>query len=421
MHTLQAKESNETSVLVVLSTLFIMWGLITVMNGFLVPQLVIALQLSLNKAMVIAYAFFGTYFFMAFPAGKLIDKVGYKNGIIAGVVCAAIGCFLFYIAAENISYALTVISLFVLASGITILQVGANAYVVLFGKRGKGAQRLTLVQAFNSLGTVAASIFAAKIIANVDDTQALEGYAKVVQTPYLIMGGVLLLVAGVIAFSKLPKLQTAGVDPLIKEKMPPRRLVWEFPHVALGCIAIFAYVGAEISIFQFLLAKMNATDSAAVAKKIETMIEIYWGGLMVGRFIGAGLLSKFSPRKMMTTASLIASALIIGFVIIIPGDPAGNWETSLWLLSAVGLFNSVLFPCIFTMGMDGLGKFSEEASSVLVMSVVGGAVIPFIVFNTITGTSASVKAAFVIVLLCYAFIAFFGFRGSRYEKQTNFY
>jgi MFS transporter, FHS family, L-fucose permease len=417
-----SKETHYTSSIIVLSILFLMWGLITVLSGFLIPELMNAFELNHSQTILISMTFFGTYFFVSFPAGKLIDKVGYKNGIIAGVIISAIGCLLFYIAGEKVSYALSFVSLFLLASGVTILQVAANPYVVLMGMRGKGAQRLTLVQAFNSLGTVLATLFASKLIIANPSLQFLEpeayrtASANLVQVPYLIMGGILLLLAAIISFSKLPRIITAGVQPLIKESMPARKLVLQFPHVALGAIAIFAYVGAEVSIFQFLMAKLNSIDASD-----NMMIKLYWGGMMVGRFAGAALLSRISPRKLITISSLAASALVLTFIILVPKESNADWNTALWVITSVGLFNSVLFPCIFTMAMDGLGKFSEEASSVLVMSIVGGAVLPFFVFNMITENPASIKTAFIIPLLAYLYIAFFGFRGSRYEKQTNFY
>jgi FHS family L-fucose permease-like MFS transporter len=419
-------QKNHTPTFVILSTLFLMWGLITVISGFLVAHLTLAFQLDYSQAMVISMAFFTTYFFISFPAGKLIDKVGFKNGIITGIIVTAIGCLLFYLAADRISYGLSVLSLFVLASGITVLQVGANPYVVLVGMRGRGAQRLTFVQGFNSLGTFLAAIFAGKVVSGVDQNLDPEGYkiasAQLIQSPYLIMGLILLGLALIVAFSDMPKIQTRGTEPLIKEKIPPRRIVFEFPHVALGCIAIFAYVGAEVTIFQFLLSRMNSsTISQAQASEIDSMITVFWGGLMVGRFLGAAILAKISPRKLMLGSSLIAALLVAIFILSIPKDLNADWTGSLWILTLTGLFNSVLFPCIFTMGMDGLGKFSEEGSSVLIMSIVGGAVIPFAFFNTMGQTSASIMGAFVIILVCYLFIAFFGIRGSRYEKRTNFY
>jgi MFS transporter, FHS family, L-fucose permease len=413
-----SKESNHSSSLIVLSTLFFMWGLLTVLSGFLVPELIKAFELTYYKAILIFFIFFGTYFIVSFPAGILIDRVGFRKGIITGVLIAAAGCLLFYLAADKRSFELTVLSLFVLASGITILQVGANPYVVLIGMRGRGASRLTLVQGFNSLGTLFASYFGVKLVTaetgTLDPESIKAASAELVKGPYLILGGVLLLLAIFLAFSKLPKVDTKNSEPLIKDSIPPRKSIFQFPHLVLGAIAIFAYVGAEVAIFRFLLTKESN-------EMVKTMLEFYWGGAMIGRFIGAYLLTKISPRKAMAFSSLAASLLVLAFIMMVPAEQNGEWNNALWAIVAVGLFNSVLFPCIFTMGIDGLGKFSEEGSSLLIMSIVGGGVIPFIVANLITAETSSVKLAFLIPLACYLFIVFFGLKGSRYEKKSNFY
>jgi MFS transporter, FHS family, L-fucose permease len=416
-----SKDNNQTSALAVLATLFFMWGLITVFSGILIEkEFINAFELTYGKAILITFIFFGTYFIVAFPAGVLIDKIGFKNGIISGLLIAAIGCLTFYVAADKISYPLTVIALFILASGITILQVGANPFVVLIGMRGRGASRVTLMGAFNSLGTLIASYFGVKLISS--ESEALDpesikaASADIVKGPYLLLAGILFLIAIFIAFSKLPKINTKVIEPLIKDTVPPRKNVFQFHHVVLGAIGIFAYVGAEVSIFRYLLTKSGTTDM------VDTMIKVYWGGAMVGRFIGAAVLTKISPRKLIAICSTVASLLVLAFILMVPSDgSSAEWNKALWMLAAVGVFNSVLFPCIFAMGIDGLGKFSEEGSSMLIMAIVGGSVVPFILLNLITADPASAKTAFIILITCYLFILFYGLKGSRYEKRTNFY
>ena len=416
-----SKENNQTPALAVLSTLFFMWGLITVFSGILIEkEFINAFELTYGKAILITFIFFGTYFIIAFPAGVLIDKIGFKNGIISGLLIAAIGCLMFYVAADKISYPLTVAALFILASGITILQVCANPFVVMIGMRGRGASRLTLVGAFNSLGTLIASYFGGKLISS--ESEALDpesikaASADIVKGPYLLLAGILFLIAIFIAFSKLPQIDTKGIEPLIKDTVPPRKNIFQFHHVVLGAIAIFAYVGAEVGIFRYLLTKAGSNEM------VDTMVKFYWGGAMVGRFIGAAVLTKLSPRKMMAISSTAASLLVLGFILMVPSDASSpEWNKALWMLVAVGLFNSVLFPCIFAMGIDGLGKFSEEGSSMLIMAIVGGSVVPYILLNLITADPSSAKTAFIVLIACYLFILFFGLKGSRYEKRTNFY
>jgi FHS family L-fucose permease-like MFS transporter len=417
-----SKDNNQTPALAVLSTLFFMWGLITVFSGILIEkEFINAFELTYGKAILITFIFFGTYFIIAFPAGVLIDKIGFKNGIISGLLIAAIGCLMFYVAADKISYPLTVTALFILASGITILQVCANPFVVMIGMRGRGASRLTLVGAFNSLGTLIASYFGVKLISSeseaLDPESIKQASAEIVKGPYLLLAGILFLLAIFIAFSKLPKLDTKGVDPLIKDTVPPRKNVFQFHHVVLGAIAIFAYVGAEVGIFRYLLTKETSNEM------VDTMIKVYWGGAMVGRFIGAAALTKLSPRKLIAICAFAASLLVLGFILMVPSadGTTSDWNSALWMLVAVGLFNSILFPCIFAMGIDGLGKFAEEGSSMLIMAIVGGSVVPYILLNMITADPSSAKTAFILLIACYLFILFFGLKGSRYEKRTNFY
>ncbi|WMJ71797.1 sugar MFS transporter [Cytophagaceae bacterium ABcell3] len=404
---INTESSNRTSSLIVLSTLFFMWGFITVINLMLIDELMLAFELDLTEMLIINLAFFGTYFIISVPAGKLINNIGYKNGIISGVILAGIGCMLYYPAAEERSYPLVLLSTFVLASGITILQVGANPYVVLISRRGTEASRLTLVQAFNALGTVLASLLAIGLFYNLADysPQAHEAMspeeikrsaANYVQLPYLIMGAVMFLLALLIGFSKLPKVITHEMEPLVKEPEDgPRRFVLQFPHLVLGAVAIFAYVGAEVTLGTY------------ITRAAEDLAKYYWGGAMAGRFLGAFLLMSFSPRKLIGVFSTIAALLVLTYILSGPAT-----DPSLWPIIAVGLFNSILFPCIFAMGIHGLGKFSEEGSSILIMSIVGGAVIPFIFFNI-----ESTTAAFFLPILCYLYISYYGFKGSIYKNK----
>ncbi len=403
------KESpNYTIVFAVLSTLFFMWGLITVTNIMLANDLRTVFQLSYVEAISMNFLFFATYFVMAVPSGKLIDKIGYRKGMMTGLGLAAAGCFLAYPATGMRSYSFFMTALFIQATGITILQVAANPYVALLGSRGRGASKLTLVQAFNSLGAFVATLFASGFLMelsglnersyfDMSPEEIRNSVVHFVQLPFVLLGVVLLLLGIFLFFSRLPKINTKEIEPLVLESNPPRTQVWQFSHAGLGALAIFAYVGAEVTIGTYLA---SAASELAV---------LYWGGAMVGRFVGSALLVKVSPRKSIGIFSIIASLLVIGFMLI-------DTQISIYAIVAVGLFNSVLFPCIFTMGIDGLGKFSEEGSAMLIMAIVGGAIIPFVSHALIEG-----KAGFILPVLCYIFIAYFGLKGSRYPKRTNFY
>lgn len=415
------KKKNFTSVLIVLSTLFFMWGLITVLNFILVDELKAVFRMTPAQALLVNFIFFATYFLVAIPAGRIVNKYGYKNTIISGIVIAGFGCMLFYPAAENRSYMVFVLSLFIVATGITMLQVGANSYVVLVGNRERGASRLTLVQAFNSLGAFLAPLFAAGIFMRMaglsegsrlglSPDEFVKATIKYVQLPYLSLGAILFLLALFVGFSKLPKLNTEAAEPLVKNGDSAKKFIIQFPHVILGGVAIFCYVGAEVTIGRYL--------SASVSTNIvpEIIVPMYWGGALVGRFLGVGILSKISPRKLIGINSIIAALLVILFIFTFNSEQ--NNENAYYILASVGLFNSILFPCIFTMGIDGLGRFSENGSSFLIMSIVGGAIIPMIWGNLF---DVSLTLAFIMIVMAYIYISFYGFKGSRYEKATNFY
>ncbi len=405
---------NYNQALAILSTLFFIWGLITVLNFMLVEKFMVIFSLSLYESYFLNIAFFGAYLLISYPAGKLIDKIGYKTGMVTGILVGALGCFLFCPAAAYRSYSLLLMALFVLGSGITLLQVSSNPYVALLGPRGLGASKLTLVQAFNSLGTFLAPLFAAglfmKIAGLTEDSLtamapeelriALIGY---VQMPYLMLGVVFILLALLIGFSEIPVLDTSEFQPLIEEEKAPRNYILQVPHVFLGALAIFLYVGTEVAIGQYLVARSELDES------LNMFVKLYWGGAMLGRFIGAGLLQVVSPRKSMAIFAGSATLLLCVYFMF------QNTSTGYWALALIGLSNSILFPCIFTMGIDGMGKYAEESSAVLNMAIVGGAVVPFL-FTSIPGAFA-----FLLPLASYAFIIFYGLKGSRYVKRTNFY
>ncbi len=330
---------------------------------------------------------------------------------MAGTVLAALGCFLFYPAAGFRSFPLFIIALVVVASGFTLLQTSANPYVLLVGERQTSASRLSLIGAFNSLGTFLAPLLAAGVFYNIagfnpDDFGLLSpaeiDSAKVnyVQIPYLILGVLWLLIGALVYFANLPSIQTATVEPNIKSDKPITNEL-QVKHFVLGMIAIFAYVGAEVAIGQFIY------------RQDPGFSQHYWGLAMIGRFIGAAALIKLSPRKLVMVNTLGAILMLLVYLMF------GGGEHSILFLVLIGLFNSILWPCVFMLSIDGLGKFTEEGSSYLIMMILGGAVIPLLFMNIVT--IPSIGAGFAILLICYAYIFYFGMKGSRYEKRTNLY
>ncbi len=405
---------NYNQALALLSTLFFIWGLITVLNFMLVEKFMIIFSLNQDQAYLLNLAFFGAYLLFSYPSGKIIDKIGYKSGMVSGVLIGAFGSLLFCPAAAYQSFALLLVALFVLGSGITLLQVSANPYVALLGPRGQGASKLTLVQAFNSLGTYLAPLFAGGLfmkIANLtedsykamNDQERIHALIGYVQMPYLMLGIIFVMLALLIGFSEIPVLDTSSFHPLIEEAVPPRKYSWLVPHVLMGTVAVFLYVGSEVAIGQYLLKKAEANHS------LDNLVKFYWGAAMIGRFVGTLLLRFLSPRKSMAIFSGSAILFLIFFLLF------SNSTTGLWALALIGFSNSILFPSIFTMGLDGMGKNAEESSSLLNMAIVGGAILP-VLFFSIPG-----NIGFILPLFSYAFIIYYGLKGSKYVKRTNFY
>jgi FHS family L-fucose permease-like MFS transporter len=396
-----------TSALSAVTTLFFLWGFITCLNDILIPYLKAIFQLSFAQANLINLCFFGAYFLMSIPAGKLVARVGYKRGMLLGFVVAAIGAFLFYPAAAQRAYSLFLGALFVLASGITLLQVAANPYVAILGPPQSASARLTLTQAFNSLGTTLAPLLGSALILShlpkLDNAASAATIdVRAVQLPYLIIGGALLLISLLLSRVTLPAIvhsteaSTTGGDD---------RPAWQHRHLALGVIGIFAYVGAEVAIGSHIvsylaLPEVLGLDPKAAGEKVA----FYWGAAMIGRFAGAYLLNKFSPAKLLALNA-------VGAVVLVLISMNTTGATAMWSLLAVGLMNSLMYPTIFTLALAGLGRQTEEGSGLLCTAIVGGALVPLL-FGFIADHS-SLRLALLLPIVCYAYITWYGLRGSR--------
>ncbi len=438
--------------LAVLTSLFFMWGLITSLNDILVPHLKAAFELDYVEAMLIQFCFFGAYFVMSFPSGYLVEKRGYKQGIIIGLAAAGAGCLMFYPAAGMRSYPFFLVALFVLASGITLLQVAANPYVTILGRPESASSRLTLTQAFNSLGTTLGpylgSLFilagASGAAAGATGTgapgpgSAGPADASVVQVPYLALAAVLLIIAAVVGVSRLPakrQLDTAaalradsdaaaqsgaatgsGLDPGAgpdsdRRARAGRRSVWRHRHLVLGAIGIFVYVGAEVSIGSLLVNFMGQKEIAALPPAVAgKYLSLYWGGAMIGRFIGSGLMLRVKPANVLALNAAVGAILVAIAV-------AAAGHTAMWALIAVGLFNSIMFPTIFALALEGLGEHTGEGSGVLCMAIVGGAVVPEL--QAWAADSIGLLHSFFVPILCYLYIAFYGLKGHRREPVPS--
>ena len=392
-----------TSALASLTVLFFMMGFITCLNDILIPYLKAIFNLSFAQANLINLCFFGAYFVMGVPASKVVERLGYKGGMLLGFLVAAVGCFLFYPAAEQRAYGLFLGALFVLATGVVLLQVAGNPYVAILGPARSAPARLTLTQAFNSLGTTVAPLLGAALILsnlpNLDAPSAAQAIdVRAVQTPYLYIGGVMLVISGLLWLLKLPRVEHAAAA----ESSVGRR-AWNYRHLVLGMVGIFAYVGGEVAIGSHIVSYLHLPDVMNLTPKLAgEKVAFYWGGAMVGRFVGAYLLNKFNPGRLLAFNAL-------GAVLLIIVSALTRGEVAMWSLLAVGLMNSIMFATIFTLAVAGLGRHTQEASGLLNVAIVGGAVVPLL-FGVVADAS-TLRVAFVLPVLCYAYIMWYGLRG----------
>jgi len=400
----------------VVTTIFFMWGFITVLNDVLIPHLKSVFTLDYAQVMLVQFTFFGAYFVMSLPSGKVVSRIGYRLAIIAGLCVTGIGALLFIPAAQAQSYALFLFAFFVLASGITLLQVAANPYVSMLGEPRLASSRLNLAQALNSLGTTLApkiggllilstAVLGAAELAKLTPAQQLAyklQQAQMVQAPYLGIALVLFALAAMVWLFRLPPvINTQEADDAhhrFADALKHRR-VW------LGMLAIFVYVGAEVSIGSFMINYLSLPQIGAMSQaRAAGFVSLYWGGAMVGRFIGSALLTRVDTRRLLAVFATVAGALVLTTML-------GTGHVAMWSVIAIGLFNSVMFPNIFTLGIEKFGALTGKVSSLLVMAIVGGAVVPLL--QGVLADHVGVQHAFVLPLACYAYIVFYGLRGSR--------
>lgn len=401
------QQGNYTFALTSLTSLFFMWGFITCLNDILIPHLKGVFDLSYSQAMLVQFCFFGAYFLVSLPAGVIVKKLGYQKGIVIGLSIAALGCLGFYPAASLHSYPVFLMALFVLASGITLLQVSANPYVSMLGGVKTASSRLTMTQAFNSLGTTIAPFFGAFLILNhTAESMSAQASAESVQLPYVFLAAMLLMLAAIFAWLKLPDL--ARVDDKSKALNVDLGSALQYRHLVLGAVGIFVYVGAEVSIGSFLVS-FFAEPTIADLKESEAAkyIAYYWGGAMVGRFIGAAALQKIDAGKLLAFNAAFACLLILIAIM-----SSGNIAMIAILL--VGLCNSIMFPTIFSLALKNLGVHTSQGSGVLCLAIVGGAIVPL--FQGIMADRVGVQLSFLLPVVCYLFIVYYGVVGSKVKK-----
>lgn len=405
--------------LAVVTTLFFMWGFLTCLNDILVPHLKSIFDLSYTQVMLVQFAFFSAYFLFSVPWSKFVNKLGYQRTMVVGLLTMAVGAFLFVPAASAASYPLFLTALLILAAGITGLQVAANPYVDLLGKPETASSRLDLTQAFNSLGTTIAPKIGGLLILSAAPLaveqlrqlapQALHAYrvqtAASVKMPYTVICVALVLLAVVIGMFNLPKIETA-------ESRPGEKLndsIWKHPNLVLGAIGIFTYVGAEVSIGSFLVNYFGLPEIAGLAAKTAAgYVSFYWGGAMIGRFLGAPLLRRVRPGYLLALCAICAGTLVCASMLL-------GGHTAMWSILAVGFFNSIMFPTIFSLGIAELGPLTGNGSGILNMAIVGGAILP--VIQGAIADHVGIHHAFVLPVICYLFILFYGLSGSKPNSE----
>jgi MFS transporter, FHS family, L-fucose permease len=429
------QQKSYRSSFILLTILFFLWGFITVLVDSLIPRLRELFTLTYFQAGLVQFAFFGAYFLLSIPASYILSKIGYKKGIILGLLTMAIGCLLFYPAASYRVFGIFMFAYFILAGGMTILQVAANPFVAVLGSEDGASSRLNLSQAFNSLGTAIAPAVGALFILSdkiktEDEISALIGTAKdtylateasAVQKPFLGLALFIGLIAVIFIFAKLPK--------MISEESTGTYLdAFKNKNLMLGVLGIFFYVGAEVAIGSYLVnyfLDMNLVDVIKENSLMKTIAEgilnsgitendnkaivgvfvtFYWSGAMIGRFVGSYLTKIMKPGKVLGIFATIAIILILISISTIG-------LVSMWSILAVGLFNSIMFPTIFTLSIDGIGELKPKGSGLLCTAIVGGALIPPL-YGYLTD-QIGFKIALLFIIICYSYILWFGYRNSK--------
>ncbi len=448
---------NYTSALITLTSLFFMWGFMTVMNDILIPHLKNIFELDYFQSMLVQTSFFGAYFIgsliyyiISSRSGDPINKIGYKNGIIIGLLISALGSAMFYPATIINEYWIYLLALFILGLGFTVLQIAANPYVAILGDPKTASSRLNLAQGFNSLGTTLGPLIGGALI-----FKYFAG-TEAVKIPYLVLAAFLVLLSVIIKMSKLPEFAN-------DEQIEKGKGALQFPHLVLGMIAIFMYVGGEVAVGSILINFFGLENIAGMDENTaSSYLSIYWGGLMIGRFSGAIYLSDITSQSKkfgyMVIAALVAFLIIyisnniktdmsletilpllifvvIAFLLFLVGKSIPSrtlyyfasvvivlllitifvdGQFAFWSVIGIGLFNSIMWSNIFTLSIDGLGKYTSQGSSLLVMAILGGAVIPPI--QGLVADLLGVQLSFIVPVFCYIYIFYYGVIGYKKGK-----
>ncbi|MDH5380638.1 MAG: sugar MFS transporter [Cyclobacteriaceae bacterium] len=405
------KIKNNSSAFPLLIVLFFLWGFLTELDGALIPYLKDLFTLSDFSAALVNFAFFIAFVTMSMPAAWLLNKVGYSKGVVIGLAIMGVGSLLFYPASLLAYYQIFLVAIFVLAIGVTVLQVAANPYVTLLGPQEKASNRLNLAQGFNSLAKVIAPFFGSYfILRGLEDLSATEK-AEAVQLPYLILGSILLVLSVVFWFVHLPDInpKEENTDDTSTEGQVPvgKSSAWHFPQLTKGAVAIFFYVGVEVSVATFMVLFFGQPEIAGLPRDEAALyLPLYWGGLMIGRLGGSFILNYIKSNTLLSLCAIAAACCILIVVF-------GSGTLAMYALIATGLFHSIMWSNIFSLSIHGLGKYTSQGSGILVSAIVGGALIPPL--QGLISDHYGRQISFSILLIGYLYITYYGWKGYKHK------
>ncbi len=400
-----------TGPFITVTALFFIFGFITTLNMALVPHLRSIFSLGYAWAMLADSAFFLAYFVFSAPSSKLIEIIGYKQTMVVSLFVQVVGALMFVPAAELVNFPLFLSAVFIVGAGVTGLQTAANPYVVILGPEHSAPARLTLAQAFNSIGAALAPVVAGAFI--LTDPAKLDSQASIagtVKAPYMLIAAGLLLLGIAVAFMRLPQITQTQASRLAPEgDLAATRSIWRYRHTVLGTLGIFLYVGVEVGLASIAVNYFK-NQGMSSARTASFLVSLYWFGALVGRLLGSWMLTRITSGRLLGAFG-IAAALFLSASMLTSG------QVAIWTLVLCGFFNSIMFPNIFALGIAGLGPMTSKGSGLLMTACLGGAVVPFLLGAL--ADKIGIQHAFVLPLFCYLFIAYYGLWGSKPAQSIS--
>ena len=406
-----ANTPNYLGPFITVAVLFFIFGFITNLNMALVPHLKSIFDLPYAWAMLVESAFFLAYFVFSSPTSKLIETIGYKRTMVVSLFIQVVGCLMFVPAAKMVSFPLFLTAVFVVGAGVTALQTAANPYVAILGPESSAPVRLTLAQALNSVGgTIAPLVAGAYILTDPSKMASKAAIADTVRGPYIAIAGGLLILGLAVAFMNLPHIeQTQAFRPAKAGDPILSRSIWAYKHTVLGAVGIFLYVGVEVGLASIAVNYFK-TQGMSTAKTASFLVSLYWFGALIGRLLGSWALTKIKSNRLLGAfGTLAAMAMVVSMFT--------TGQTAIWSLVLCGFFNSIMFPNIFALAIKGLGPMTSKGSGLIMTAVVGGAVVPPLI--GVAADKVGIQHAFVIPIICYLFIAYYGLWGSKPARTVT--